>query len=60
MVFSMETEEDTYQDGEIGGGITSDSRSNFGTYKSVDDAVKAVSGHYGLPFKNFFIFNGEN
>jgi len=56
---SMDTEEDTYEQGEIGGSITSDSRSNFGTYKSVDDAVKAVSSHYGLPFKNFFIFDED-
>lgn len=57
---SMEVTEDSYEKGELGRHISVGSRSNFGNFKSVDLAIKAVSDYSGLPFQNFFIFDGEN
>jgi hypothetical protein len=57
---SMETTEDSYEEGEIGRGQFVLSEKRLGTFRSIKEAIREASNRTGIPEKEFYVFSGEN
>jgi hypothetical protein len=57
---SMETTEDSYEEGEIGRGQFVLSEKRLGTFRSIKEAIREATHRTGIPEKEFYVFSGEN
>jgi len=58
-LLTMETTEDSYEQGEVGRRTSVSALRNFGIFKSMREAIHKASSFTGIPEKNFFVFSGE-
>jgi hypothetical protein len=59
-LLSMETTEDSYEEGEVGRRQSVLAERNFGVFKSMREAIHKASSFTGIPEKNFYVFSGED
>ncbi len=59
-LLTMETTEDSYEEGEVGRRQSVLAERNFGVFKSMREAIHKASSFTGIPEKNFFVFSGED
>ena len=59
-LLTMETTEDSYEEGEVGRRQSVVAERNFGVFKSVKEALRKASSATGIPEKDFYVFSGED
>jgi hypothetical protein len=59
-LLTMETTEDSYEQGEVGRRTSVSALRNFGIFKSMREAIHKASSFTGIPEKDFFVLSGED